>query len=402
MKKGQTTAEPPVETTPYVASGLIGATSLVVVRRVYVPADFLASLGEDPLPQSEFGWLYSRKKGSALELYFPDAPSSLAERVARMIKADSMGAGWREIALIQPLAGVLNIADESRGKWSSTIVTTVAYEAFASSGRDKAMFHLVFLPSLVQSLALMAKMIDKPVWSCPELLTSEMLISPEDQQKLFNFGGPLEECEYFRRRQVLWEALGERNPIAYLDPAGGSKYACTSEQLWALVSLGMTQWASPLLARVVNGWNPNPAQAYGDTDANGQKGIKKVPIKENGQDTGRTQDRHWGHPTIPVVMEIFADEASAMAAAEIDKNRFTKRGAHAEAAQPGGLPAAYVGKDDDWNQAWAAIKSMLPPVPPALLLVRIKSGTLDKSICAPFMITRDELLAAVEHDQAQA
>lgn len=378
-------AAPPSEGGSFQPTGFVGPVQLSIVRRVSVPDTFVQTLDTqrqaDPFPVSEYGWVASQKRGANTNYYFPDENPALAEKLARLVQPDKKGGAWREILVSMLRDAILNWSSPEASKnWSPIILMAVSYDGWASTARDKAMLHLLFMPALVHAAALLSGYLAEPIWSATEVFGSELRMTKEDRTRLFGFD-KIQESELFQRRARLWAALGEDNPVLHTPIGSGTKYDVTSEKLSQMLQLVYTNWMAPLYTRTALGWNPNPLAAYGDSDPEtGEKGVKVVD----------GEIKHTQHPQIPIILEFYADEAAAQKAADADKARFAKK----DTGVGTGVPAFYAKAAQEWPAALEALLSMLPKVPPMALLVGAQAGQYTAT-AKMFSVEQDELVAAL-------
>jgi len=276
-----------------------------------------------------------RGKESSHWYYFVNEDA--AKAAAKVLEAYAPNLTWR---FEMPTAGILNFQSaDAADKFGQAISADVRIVGLGSKYRHE--YHMLSLPSLVDAAARATGKIKAPVWHCAELLevndsdfTDEFqwrLIGHPDAKKadLENFlrlleatGGDVEKAQaialgeadiegelaelkgnvripwqgslLWKRRVLLWHALGEDNPETYL-PKGDSKVATTSDTLSYILGIATREWTAPMWARMHSVPDPSMSNVYTSST------------------TGNVR-----HGLLPVVGEIYANEAAARAAVEAE------------------------------------------------------------------------------------
>lgn len=236
---------------------------------------------------------------------------------------------------------------DAADKWGREVAGETYLVGLRSKARHE--FHLMSLPSLVNAMALSAGLIKERIWHCDEVanarfedLTDELewrLIGHPDAKDndLKNFeiilnavGGNLERAQaiamgeddghglpdeikelsgnvrihwhysvLWQRRIALWKALGEDNVEAYKPPQGengtivDAKIETNNPALSFMFKVSDNDWTKARWARLHLVFNPAVSSNY-----------------SSGGETRR--------PSIPVISELFNDEAAARAAVEVE------------------------------------------------------------------------------------
>jgi len=260
-----------------------------------------------------------------------------AKATAKALEAYAPNLTWR---FEMPTANILNFQSaDAAEKFGQAISADVRIVGLGSKYRHE--YHMLSLPSMVDAAARIMGKITAPIWHCAELLECSdsdfidefqwRLIGHPDAKKtdadnfaklLEAVGGNIEKAQaialgeadiegelselkgnvripwqyslLWQRRVALWKALGEDDPEVYL-PIGETKTCTTSQVLSDLLALTTREWKTTLWVRLHSVPDPSMSNVYTSST------------------TGNTR-----HGLLPVVGEIYADEAAARAAVEVE------------------------------------------------------------------------------------
>jgi hypothetical protein len=205
------------------------------------------------------------------------------------------------------------------------------------SNKSRHALHMITLPSVVASVAKMLGYTDHGYDLAEISVQADEFIATDDLQfKLI--GNPEAKPDaadhytksvLWQRRAELWSILGEDNPAAFevigkIDTKDRpSKFATTSEKLsQCLRVLGKT-WKSPAWCRIATVLDPR-------VDAKSKKG---------------------GRITIPVMLEMFHNEAEARAAVEEQKGGATEPTHSGNGTGEPAYPKDYADIPTEWVSA---------------------------------------------------
>jgi len=211
---------------------------------------------------------------------------------------------------------ILNWASsENRLKWAEILSQDCAVKTTASK-KYRHEYQMITLPSAVQAAALYLGMLDAPVWNMEELLDRNTVYDDEffaqhfgdptakkDDLEAFNeyvqsiiveqgvpesqairiaresgiVKVPYQFSIYWERRDVLWNALGEKNPESCLPivrDANGEisknqpKKAVSSLHLDYCIKFATSRWEKPVWARIMYVSDPRVDATF---DSNGEE-----------------------------------------------------------------------------------------------------------------------------------
>lgn len=341
----------------------------------------------DDLPYKEDVDYTVRGKEGSHWYYFVNEDA--AKATAKVLEAYAPNLTWR---FEMPTSGILNFQSaDAADKFGQAISADVRIVGLGSKYRHE--YHLLSLPSLVDAAARAMGKIKTPIWHCAELLevndsdfTDQFqwrLIGHPDAKKadVENFaklleatGGNLEQAQaialgeadiagelaelkgnvripwqyslLWQRRVALWKALGEDNPEVYL-PKGDSKLATTSDNLSYLLSVATKEWRGPMWCRMHSVPDPSMSNVYTSST------------------TGNTR-----HGLLPVIGEMYANEAVARAAIEAEGGMPAVAPAAAADTKYPPMPKVWEGVPvDQWIEVLRdkkqEVNGKLPATPPA-------------------------------------
>lgn len=365
-------------------SGFIGALTAARLFKFWSSEDL--ELYDDKLKS---GVDYHRR-GNAGSWWYYFHNQEQAKTAADLLKAFSPNQVWR---FEMPTASVLNFQSEKALEaWGEVVSGDARVATFGSKYRHE--YQLLALPAMVDSLARRAGFIKEPIFHVTELISGmadeeftdafqwKIIGHPDatmrDAELLDNYlkenfsaadaimesviAGALTlegrkillhytHSELWKRRARLWEALGEPNANVYL-PIGvavtidGKKFETTSKNLSLCLGASNRQWVTPVWARLY--LVPDPA----------------VGATYKSKTTGATRRN-----TLPVVGELFADEAAARAAVG-DEATATSATSSAVASNIPPVPEAWKEAAGYWRDELKARKAALNgvlPIMPKLL-----------------------------------
>lgn len=124
-------------------------------------------------------------------------------------------------------------------------------------GKDLNAFHMIALPSIVQSLAIAAGMIPEQIYDYKTLLVAnEDVLTDDYHHKMLGGKDDWEQSELWQARVKIWAALGEENARAYTIDQGNKKHDITSDKLKAAIRI-LYRPRTQLYARVLRVQHPN-------------------------------------------------------------------------------------------------------------------------------------------------
>lgn len=135
-----------------------------------------------------------------------------------------------------PTALWLNVAnEEARQAWGELITFDIPIQSLQYQGRLQHEYQALFLPSLVQEMALVNGLIDERLYDYTDLISDPNLVT--DAYYLQMVGGKeFKDSELWRARTEIWAALGEENPTAYTWQQGG-KFDAESKLLKQILTI---------------------------------------------------------------------------------------------------------------------------------------------------------------------
>lgn len=263
---------------------------------------------------------------------------------------------------------VLNFADpEKLAKWGNPIVGDVRVTTLGSK-KYRHELHMLALPLAVQAMAKLLGYQYEP-FSISELTRRPEDMTYSDQFFAEMFGSPdakiapdktvpndyYTRSEMWNRRAALWLSLGESDATKY-QPIDGGKFATTSEKLSNCLQIVTAQWNESIYGRVVNIADPRVDATY------------------ESKTSGETKRN-----LIPVIYELFPDEAAAKSAAKEELARIAagKAGKEQPSASANGssagVPAIWVQKDiaDAWPETVLEIRKDYPTLPNVPVLKKL-------------------------------
>lgn len=381
---GESTVPLPEGSGVFANSGFIGALTAARLFKFWSSEDL--ELYDEKL---KVGVDYYRR-GSAGSWWYYFHNQEQAKASADLLKAFAPNQVWR---FEMPTASVLNFQSEKALEaWGTAVSGDARVATLGSKYRHE--YHLLALPAMVDALARRAGFIKEPIYHVTELLAGmpdeeftdqfhwrmlghpdattkddELLDlaltqNPNDPASIIEqvLAGDLvvegkkvllhyHFSELWQRRARLWAALGEPNVSAYLPvdtatTADGKKYETTSKNLSLCLGASTRQWVTPVWARLY--LVPDPA----------------VGATYKSKTTGATRRN-----TLPVVGELFADEAAARAAVG-DEATATSATSSAVASNIPPVPEAWKEAAGYWRDELKARKAALNgvlPIMPKLL-----------------------------------
>jgi len=327
--------------------------------------------------------------------YFFDQDAGKA--AAKVLKRYDPDYTWR---FEMPIGSVKSFRSPTAAeKWGQSIsADTQIASLFSRKHRHE--YHMITLPSLIDAFARRAGMLTESIWNCHELLDASaenltdefewrMIGHPDanDQDKeqmaellditkditkahdvvlgrnvpdnLKNYEGIKIHYTYsvlWQRRAELWKALGENNPDVYMvaDTAttekGKELETSATTKLNRLLMVSTTEWEQPIWVQMYTVDDPRVGSAY-----------------SSGGSTRR--------PRLPVIGEIFKNEADAIAATGGDGVEVASVQAADSTTPP--YPAAWIGSEADFRTMLADVKAS-NPTKPMVLIAKDFACTVDE------------------------
>jgi hypothetical protein len=156
-----------------------------------------------------------------------------------------------------------------------------------------------------------------------------------------------EQSVMWKRRAVLWNALGEDDPKKYQPIGRGTRFDTESGKLSKCLQILATKWGKPIWGRLV--LVPDPR-------------VDAVYTSRSSGDVGRLN--------VPALVEIFPDEAAARAAAEAEGTESTPA---SSASTEKTVPEAYKDYPEMFHEAVERFKAKGIAGPPPVVLQNISS-----------------------------
>lgn len=259
--------------------------------------------------QNETGWHVREKLGdSGWFSYFytqGDAAKAADEFFGNENKYGNLNTNWLFTA---NNSDVLWAKDDSGAKWGQTLSFAVDIQTLHPKAKRKHAFHMIALPAAVHAMARYSGIKvpayskgegDKNVTSAfgsynlEELLNQDTIFNDEMQLLLVGSTDKgYKDSLLWKRRALLWAALGEEDSTKYLLPGtGNEKYVTKSPALQQCLRIVSHTWARPAWARLVQVQDPR---------------VEAVSKKDN-------------RLSIHVLFDFFRTAEDAKAAAAIDK-----------------------------------------------------------------------------------
>lgn len=330
------------------STGFIGPV-MAAVRWSFWSADDL-ELFKDDLPQ---GTVFKKRgRDGSWFYYFESREPALA--ATELLGAYAPRQTWRfEI----PTADVINFGiANAEDLWGTSVGSDARITTLRSKYR--AEFHMIALPAAVQAMALRAGFLEKDAprpFHLDDLMGGNLIVDDDFQVSMIgNSADNYQQSELWQRRAALWAALGEDDPLKHEPKSSESKYATESDQLDACLRIVVNAWTKPVWGRLALVPDPRVDAVYGDE-------AKRL--------------------SIPALIEIYANEQEARAAAE-------QEGASAPTAKTGeekdsgpGLPAAWQAYEKEWRaelkgRKTEGSKGKLPAAP----VLKRMAGELDCTV----------------------
>ena len=349
----------------------------------------------DQLPYKEgVDYVVSTIRDDSHFYYFFDEEAGKA--AAKVLKRYNPDHTWR---FEMPTSSVKSFrTDTAAEKWGQSISADTQIAPLGSR-KHRHEYHMLTLPSLIDAFARRAGMLTESIWHCQEMLDASienltdefewrMVGHPDanDQDKermaellvvvnndlakahavalghnvsdnnLKDYEGVKIHYTYshlWQRRAQLWKALGEDNAAAYIvagtstTEKGKEFETSATTKLNVLLKVSTIEWAQPIWVQMYTVYDPTVGSAY----------------SSKGSMT---------RPKLPVIGEIFKDEAAAIAATGNDSTVTV-------AVQTSNLPpypAAWVGSEADFRQMLADVKA--GPNKPMVLVAKDFACTVEE------------------------
>jgi len=158
-----------------------------------------------------------------------------------------------------------------------------------------------------------------------------------------------EQSVMWKRRAVLWSALGESDPKKYQPIGRGTRFDTESGKLSKCLQILATKWSKPIWGRLV--LVPDPR-------------VDAVYTSRSSGDVGRLN--------VPALVEIFANEAAAHAAAEAEGTE-SEGTSTTSASTKKAVPEAYKDYPEMFHEAVKRFKAKGIAGPPPVVLQNISS-----------------------------
>ena len=166
-------------------------------------------------------------------------------------------------------------------------------------------FHLLFLPSLVQSLAVLGGFIEEPVYNYDNLIFDAESVTPEYCVRMVGEiegkDTKYEDGELWQARTEIWAALGEENPKAWTadkDPKTDTSSAKMAVPLALFSKPGIAMWLRS--SRIAWPRMPNDKEKANDQFPFGMNVISQIwATKEDAMKDLDVDSEAGGHPDIP-------------------------------------------------------------------------------------------------------
>lgn len=150
---------------------------------------------------------------------------------------------------------------------NETFGDTIAFDVNMTSmfGDSRHEYQFMFLPSLVQEMAITSGLLKERVYEYDGMMTDNEQVNPEYTKRMIGEDKNFEESELWQARVKIWQALGENDAKKYTVNQKG-KTDTESKMLGGCISVTVrrqtTFWAR--VARVANPKEPKEGkQAYG-------------------------------------------------------------------------------------------------------------------------------------------
>lgn len=306
-------------------TGFVGQLTITHVYRLWTEIEPTAIEAEPDLYQ---------QMGSGFVLYYTD--SSDAKKAQEEIGSDIDP--QRVLYIEMPTDSVLNFRDEAAlSKWGASVAGDVR-DVTLRSKKYRHGPHLIFLPRLVAAIA------DVRGWKNAGFDLADIDVARDDfvasdELQLELVGNPDEgykDSRYWAQRAALWASLGEDDPNVYR-PKGAttvragreqpSEVATTSDRLSTCLRAYVVDWTQPVYAR-----------------------LKLLPDPRVDAVTGAGN-----RLTIPVIWELFENEAAAKAACQADLEAMGITAGDAP-APPEGIPAKWAEIPEAWESTIAELR----------------------------------------------
>jgi len=331
---------------------------------------------ETKLPQEEYKYDDWVPKGGGWWYYFRDYVAALAAAEDAGVSGRPR-ATWRFTA---PTTSVLNFADQSAAeKFGPMLKAECLVTTYRSKYRHE--LHMIALPSAV---AAMAKFLgyDNPGFDLKELLDPNTLYTVEFEQKMI--GDPnsdtFSDSVLWKRRQALWQALGETNPRAYQMKGKGTTFDTQSEKLSDCLSILGCPWTSPIWARVVYVNDPRLDATFPDANGNPQR-LSRPALTSIFEDKAAAEK-------IAQTERLAREEASTGVAPVVPAKE-----AEVPAVTASGLvlPDAWAGLEADWQTEVDKFKAEYAGKPKPVVARALQNRAAD--LMATLAVTPDDVLA---------
>lgn len=271
---------------------------------------------------------------------------------------------WRwEIATADVLT---EMGEEAKARFGDVISQECNISTLMSK-KQRHEYHMIMLPSAIQSIALLGGMISGTVFDYESLRVNPDVIDEDYQVKVIGKDNDYEKSELWQARTALWTALGEKNAKAYTIGQGG-KFDVGSELLEYCLKLVYNP--TTIYGRLVSVPDPRADAVYGDEG-------KRL--------------------TVPVVTNLWRDKASLMRDLELEEKATTTVSNGANSAVNGNglkLPAAWADYPDDWKNTVREIVKPFSGNPKPVLMAKLREQ--NDSLKQNYGATADEFLAWAE------
>lgn len=295
--------------------GMVGPWSCSICFRFWHDQ----SIVKEDLAASNGNYLGNKSFPSGAFYYFKsyDAANSVAKLVGKQFGPNTV---WRwEI----PTTDIVNIDEEMRSKFGEVLTYEVDVVSLLSK-KNRHPLHMVTLPSAVQAVALLGKLIQQPIFDYESLRIDPKSIDHAYQMETIGNDAIYENTVLWQARKDLWAALGETDPKKYTVAQGG-KFDTLSIALGRC--LNIIYRPTTIWARLVNVPDPRVDATSNKEDEEGNK----------------------KHLTLPVVAQMWKDKAECLS--ELDIAPKTTAPTSNANGHTNGLviPAMWVDYPADWK-----------------------------------------------------
>lgn len=254
------------------------------------------------------------------------------------------------------------IGDEAKSRFGDVISQECSITTLMSK-KQRHEYHMIMLPSAIQSIALLGGMINQTVFDYESLRVNPEVIDEAYQARVIGSGNEYEKSELWQARTALWAALGEKNTKSYT--IGQGKFDVSSEHLEYCLKLVYNP--TTIYGRLVSVPDPRADAVYGDEN-------KRL--------------------SVPVVAGLWMNKEGLMRDLQLEEKTATT--SNGKVAVGGGpkLPKEWADYPTDWK---GLVREVIQPYagsPKPMMIAKIRER--DAELKETYHATAEEFIAWIE------